>query len=142
SLRRTLAEREATLDDLTRANTELAARDESQRAYAEFVRELKTLDVRALSTSGLRGLVRFAGAHVGAVFLLDAADRLVPVHACAIDGRTLDTTLFGSKGLPQSVMETREPSILDQEALGSEAPEMDIGVGKVRIGWVLAQPIA
>jgi len=142
SLRRTLAEREATLEDLTRANTELAARDESGRAYAEFVRELKTLDVRALSTSGLRGLVRFAGAHVGAVFLLDAADRLVPVHACAIDGRTLDTALFGSKGLPQSVMETREPSVLDEAALGSDAPEMDIGVGKVRIGWVLVQPIA
>ncbi len=142
SLRRTLAEREATLEDLTRANAELAARDESGRAYAEFVRELKTLDVRALSTSGLRGLVRLAGAHVGAVFLLDAADRLVPVHACAVDGRALDTSLFGSKGLPQSVMETREPNVLDQTALGDNAPEMDIGVGKIRIGWVLAQPIA
>jgi len=142
SLRRTLAEREATLEDLTRANAELAARDESNRAYTEFVRELKTLDVGALSTSGLRGLVRLAGAHVGAVFLLDAADRLVPVHACAVDGRALDTSLFGSKGLPQSVMETREPNVLDQTALGSSAPEMDIGVGKVRIGWVLAQPIA
>ena len=122
SLRRTLAEREATLEDLTRANAALAARDEAGRAYAEFVRELKTLDVRALSTSGLRGLVRLANAHVGAVFLLDSADRLVPVHACSVDGRALDSALFGSKGLPQSVMETREPN--------------------VRIGWVLAQPIA
>ena len=87
--------------------------------------------MRALSTSGLRGLVRPAGAHVGAVFLLDAADRRVPVHACAVDGRALDTSLFGSKGLPQSVMETREPNVLDQSALGDSAPEMDIGVGKV-----------
>ncbi len=142
SLRRTLAEREATLEDLTRANAELAARDESARAYAEFVRELKTLDVTALSTSGLRGLVRLAGAHVGAVFLLDAADRLVPVQACAVDGRALDSHLFGSRGLPHSVMESREPSVLDQAALGDTAPELDIGVGKVRIGWVLAQPIA
>ncbi len=142
SLRRTLAEREATLEDLTRANAELAARDEEGRAYAEFVRELKTLDVGALSTSGLRGLVRLAGAHVGAVFLLDAADRLVPVHACAVDGRALDTQILSPKGLPQSVMETREPTTLDASALGEGAPELDIGLGRVRIGWVLAQPIA
>ena len=142
SLRRTLAEREATLEDLTRANAELAARDEEARAYAEFVRELKTLDVGALSTSGLRGLVRLAGAHVGAVFLKDSADRLVPVHAASIDGRALDTTLFGSKGLPQSVMDTREPTVLGPSALGEQAPELDLGVGKVKIGWVLGQPIA
>jgi signal transduction histidine kinase/CHASE3 domain sensor protein len=141
SLRRALAEREATLEELTRANATLAARDDAGRAFAEFVRELKTLDVRALSTSGLRGLVRLANAHVGAVFLLDSADRLVPMHACAVDGRALDSALFGSKGLPQSVMETREPNVLDQSAL-VDPPELDIGVGKVRIGWVLAQPIA
>ncbi|HEX4512956.1 MAG TPA: ATP-binding protein [Polyangiaceae bacterium] len=142
SLRRTLAEREATLEDLTRANAELAARDEEGRAYNEFVRELKTLDVGALSTSGLRGLVRLAGAHVGAVFLVDSADRLVPVHAASVDGRALDTGLFGSKGLPQSVMETRELTVLGPTALGDQAPELDLGVGKVKIGWVLGQPIA
>jgi len=142
SLRKTLAEREATLEDLTRANAELAARDDEARAYAEFVRELKTLDVGALSTSGLRGLVRLAGAHVGAVFLKDSADRLVPVHAASVDGRALDTALFGSKGLPQSVMDTREPTVLGPSALGDQAPELDLGVGKVKIGWVLGQPIA
>jgi len=142
SLQRTLSEREATLEDLTRANAELAARDDSNRAYAEFVRELKTLDVGALSTSGLRGLVRLAGAHVGAVFLLDSAGRLVPVHASAVDGRALDAPLFGSKGLPQSVMDSREPTVLEASALGTSPPEIDIGIGKVRIGWVFAQPIA
>ena len=142
SLRKTLADREATLEDLTRANAALAARDESGRAYAEFVRELKTLDLRALSTSGLRGLVRLAEAHVGAVFLVDSAGRLVPVQASAVDGRALDTEIFGSKGLVQSVLETREPMVLDRTALGDQAPELDVGVGKVRIGWVLAQPVA
>ncbi|HEY1959421.1 MAG TPA: ATP-binding protein [Polyangiaceae bacterium] len=142
SLKRTLAEREATVEDLTRANAALAARDEAGRAYAEFVRELKTLEVGALTTSGLRGLVRLADAHVGAVFLLDSADRLVPAAACALDGRTLDTEIFGAKGLVQSVVETREPRVLDREALGKDAPEIDIGVGKVRVAWVLAQPVA
>jgi len=64
------------------------------------------------------------------------------VHACSVDGRALDTSLFGSKGLPQSVMETREPTVLDPSALGEQAPELDVGFGKVRIGWVLGQPIA
>ena len=39
-------------------------------------------------------------------------------------------------------MESREPTVLDASALGDAAPEIDLGVGKVRIGWVLAQPIA
>jgi len=142
SLRRTLAEREATLDDLTRANAALAARDEAGRAYTEFVRELKTLDVGELGSSGLRGLVRLADAHVGAVFLLDSAGRLVPAAACALDGRALDTEMFGAKGLVQSVVDSREPCVLDREALGEGAPEIDIGIGKVRVAWVLAQPIA
>jgi len=67
SLRSTLAERERALSELTR-------RDAAASAYAEFVRELKTLDVAALSTSGLRGLVRLARAQIGAVYLLDGAD--------------------------------------------------------------------
>ena len=142
SLRKTLAEREATLEDLTRANAALAARDEAGRAYTEFVRELKTLDVGELGSSGLRGLVRLADAHVGAVFLLDSAGRLVPAAACALDGRALDTEMFGAKGLVQSVVESREPCVLDREALGEGAPEIDIGIGKVRVAWVLAQPIA
>jgi signal transduction histidine kinase/CHASE3 domain sensor protein len=142
SLRRTLSEREATLEDLTRANAELAARDESARAYAEFVRELKTLDLGALSTSGLRGLVRLAGAHVGAVFLLDSADRLVLVQASALDGQTLDGSRFSARGLPQTVVDSREPMVLGAAELGPDAPEIDVGLAKVRVGWLLAQPVA
>ncbi len=42
----------------------------------------------------------------------------------------------------QSVVDTREPKVLDREALADGAPEIDVGIGKVRIGWVLAQPVA
>src|SRR6185312_7244452 len=76
------------------------------------------------------------------VFLLDSAGRLVPAAACALDGRALDTEMFGAKGLVQSVVDSREPCVLDREALGEGAPEIDIGIGKVRVAWVLAQPIA
>ena len=92
----------ATLAELTRANAELAARDDDARAYAEFVRELKTLDVKALAAGGLQGLVRLAGAQVGVVYLLDGADRLVPFTRCATDGRALDHELFGAEGLPRA----------------------------------------
>ncbi len=135
SLRRTLAEREETLEHLTRANAELAARDEAQRAYAEFVRQLKTLDVSALSTSGLRGLVRLAGAHVGAVFLFDSRRRLVPVHAFTVDGRALDTRLFGEQGFAAERHRVARADCLEASALGDGAPELDLGVASAhRLG--------
>ena len=57
SLRATLADRERAVAELTRANEDLALRDARARAYAEFVRELKTLDVGALATGGMQTLV-------------------------------------------------------------------------------------
>jgi signal transduction histidine kinase/CHASE3 domain sensor protein len=142
SLRATLAERERAVADLTRANEDLALRDERARAYAEFVRELKTLDVGALATSGLQTLVRLADAQVGAVYLLDDADRLVAIQAAATDGRAIDHRMFGAEGLPKSVMERREPVFLRADALGEPLPKLDLGVAVAPLRWVLAYPIA
>jgi signal transduction histidine kinase/CHASE3 domain sensor protein len=142
SLRATLADRERAVAELTRANEDLARRDESARAYAEFVRELKTLDVRALAAGGLHSLVGLAEAQVGAVYLLDDADRLVAVQAVASDGRAVDHGLFGSDGLPRSVMERREPVVLRGESMGEPLPALDLGIGTARLRWVLGYPIA
>jgi signal transduction histidine kinase/CHASE3 domain sensor protein len=142
SLRATLADRERAMAELTRANEDLAARDARARAYAEFVRELKTLDVGALAAGGLQTLMRLADAQVGVVYLLDDADRLVPVHANAADGRAVDHGAFGADGLPKSVLEKREPVYLSSEALGDSVPELDLGIGKAPLRWVLAYPIA
>ncbi len=142
SLRATLAERERTLDELRRANDALALRDARARAYAEFVRELKALDVGALATGGLQTLVRMADAQVGAVFLLDDANHLVPVQATASDGRALDHATFGAQGLPKSVMERREAVFLRAEELGTPLPSLDLGVGAAPLRWVLAYPVA
>ncbi|HEY8042515.1 MAG TPA: ATP-binding protein [Polyangiaceae bacterium] len=141
-LRATLAERERALTDLTRANQDLVLRDARARAYAEFVRELKTLDVAALAAGGLQSLVRLAEAQVGVVYLLDDAERLVPVHASAADGRAVDHRAFGPEGLPKTVLERREPLYLRSEALGEPLPDLDLGVGKAPLRWVLAYPIA
>ena len=141
-LRATLADRERALHELTEANEALAGRDADARAYAEFVRELKTLDVAALSSSGLHGLVRLADAHVGVVYLLDGADRLVPVHAASADGRILEHALFGAEGLPRTVMQNREAVMLSAASLGSMPPKLDLGVAQAPVLWVLAQPIA
>jgi signal transduction histidine kinase/CHASE3 domain sensor protein len=141
-LRSTLAERERTLAELTKANEELAARDARGRAYAEFVRELKTLDVRALSSAGLYGLVHMARAQLGVVYLLDDANRLVPVHAVSADARVVEHAAFASDGLPKSVMEKREPHLLKGDLLGETPPRVDLGVATAPIRWVLAQPIA
>ncbi len=141
-LRNTLAEREATLLDLRRANAELAQRDANNLAYAEFVRELKTLDVAELSTSGLRGMVRLADAQVGVVLLLDSTDALVPVHACRVDGRAVDHASFVGGRFPDALMHTREPVVLAGEALGSAPPQLDLGTETLTLGWVLAQPVA
>jgi len=135
SLRSTLAERE-------RALAELTNRDAAQRAYAEFVRELKTLDVGALATSGLRGLVRLAAGHLGVVYLLDGADRLLPVHAMSVDGKVIDHELFSAEGLPRAVLERREPLMLEGELGGSTVPSLDLALTKVPIKWILAQPIS
>ena len=134
SLRSTLSERE-------RALAELTSRDAAQRAYAEFVRELKTLDVGALSTSGLRGLVRLAAGHVGVVYLLDGADRLLPVHAMSADGRIVDHELFSADGLPRAVLERREPLMLEGD-FGGTPPSLDLALAKVPLKWILAQPIS
>jgi signal transduction histidine kinase/CHASE3 domain sensor protein len=142
SLRATLADRERALADLTRANADLALRDARARAYAEFVRELKALDVGALATGGLQTLVRLSGAQVGAVYLLDDADRLVPVQATAVDGRAFDHRVFGAEGLPKSVMDRREPVFLSAEVLGEPLPKLDLGVGAAPLRWVLAYPVA
>jgi signal transduction histidine kinase/CHASE3 domain sensor protein len=142
SLRRTLSEREETLARLTAANAELAMRDQDARDYAEFVRQLKTLDVGSLSSAGLRGLVRLASAHVGVLYLLDAADQLQPIHAFTIDGRAVNTGVFSTEGLPRAVVESREPLLLTQAELGDRAPSVDLGVGSVKLSWVLAQPVA
>ncbi len=140
-LRATLAERERTLDELTRANAALADRDALARAYAEFVRELKTLDVKALSTSGLQSLIRVAGAQVGVVYLLDDANRLIPLHAATHDRRVVEHTTFAAEGLPRSVMATRETVMLTGTALG-DPPKIDLGVTTAQLRWVLAVPIA
>jgi signal transduction histidine kinase/CHASE3 domain sensor protein len=142
SLRATLADRERAVADLTRANEELSARDARARAYAEFVRELKTLDMGALAAGGLQSLARLADAQVAVVYLLDDADRLVPVHAVAADGRVVHHTSFGTEGLPKVVTERREPTYIQGDDLGSPAPEIDLGVGKARLRWVLGYPIA
>jgi signal transduction histidine kinase/CHASE3 domain sensor protein len=141
SLRATLAERERAVRDLTRANAALALRDERAREYAGFVRELKTLDVGALAGVGLETLVRLASAQVGVVYLLDDADALVAIQATAADGRALDHHAFGPEGLPRSVMEKREPVFLRFEG-GDDQPELDLGVTKTKLRWVLAYPIA
>jgi signal transduction histidine kinase/CHASE3 domain sensor protein len=142
SLRATLADRERAVAQLTRANEDLAARDARARAYAEFVRELKTLDVGALAAGGLQSLVRLADAQVGVVYLLDDADRLVPVHASSADGRVVEHRAFGAEGLPKTVMEKREPLYLGADALGEPMPKLDLGIGSAPLRWVLAYPIA
>ncbi len=142
SLRATLADRERTLAELTRANAALALRDARARGYAEFVRELKALDVGALATGGLQTLVRLADAQVGTVYLLDDANRLVPVQATASDGRAIDHHAFGAEGLPKNVMEKREPVFLVGDALGEPLPSLDLGIGFAPLRWVLAYPVA
>jgi signal transduction histidine kinase/CHASE3 domain sensor protein len=142
SLRATLAERERAVAELTRANEDLARRDARARAYAEFVRELKTLDVRALAAGGLQSLVRLADAQVGVVYLLDDADRLVAVQAAASDGRAVDHGVFGVDGLPRSVMEKREPVFLSGDSMAEPPPTLDLGIGAARLQWVLGYPIA
>jgi signal transduction histidine kinase/CHASE3 domain sensor protein len=141
-LRATLAERERAVADLTRANEDLAQRDARARQYAEFVRELKTHDVGALTASGLQSLVRIADAQVGAVYLLDVADRLMPVHGVAADGRVIDGRSFGSEGLPKSVMEKREPVFLQASALAEPVPSLELGIGRAPLRWVLGYPVA
>jgi len=141
-LRATLADREKAVADLTSANADLAARDARARAYAEFVRELKTLDVAALAKGGLISLVRLADAQVGIVYLLDDADRLVPVHATSIDGRVVEQRAFAADGLPKSVMERREATYLEGDALVEPLPRLDLGVGGAPLRWVLAHPVA
>jgi signal transduction histidine kinase/CHASE3 domain sensor protein len=142
SLRATLADRERALDELTRANEALAQRDARARAYAEFVRELKALDVSALVTGGLHTLVRLADAQVGTVYLLDDANRLVPVQATASDGRAVDHTTFGAEGLPKHVMDKREAVFLVGDELGDPLPSLDLGIGSAPLRWVLAYPVA
>ncbi len=106
------------------------------------MRELKTLDLRALAAGGLQTLVRMADAQVGVIYLLDSADRLVPIQAIAVDGRAIDHRAFGADGLPKSVMEKREPVFLCAEALAEPLPELDLGVGCARLRWTLSYPIA
>jgi two-component system, chemotaxis family, sensor kinase CheA len=142
SLRATLSDRERAVAELVRANAALALREERARAYAAFVRELKTLDVNVLADVGLQTLVRLADAQVGAVFLLDDADRLVPVQARSADGRAIEHSLFGADGLPRSVMDRREPVTLRGEALGEPLPALDLGVGRAPLHWVLGYPVA
>ncbi len=134
SLRSTLSERE-------RALAELTSRDAAQRAYAEFVRELKTLDVRALSTSGLRGLVRLAAGDVGVVYLLDGANRLQPVQALSVDGKVIDHDLFSAEGVPRAVFDRREPLMIEGEFPGTP-PTLDLALAKAPLHWILAQPIS
>jgi signal transduction histidine kinase/CHASE3 domain sensor protein len=134
NLRSTLAERE-------RALAELTSRDAAARAYAEFVRELRTLDIDALSTGGLRGLVRLANAQIGAVFLKDGADRLVPVQAISADGRILEHKLLTPEGLPKAVLEKREPLMLEGN-LGEPLPELELSVARAPLRWMLGQPIS
>jgi signal transduction histidine kinase/CHASE3 domain sensor protein len=141
-LRATLSERERAVAQLTEVNEDLAGRDARARAYAEFVRELKTLDVGALAAGGLQSLVSMSRAQVGIVYLLDDADRLVPVRATAADGRATHHRLFGADGLPKSVMGKREATFLEADKLGEPLPSLDLGIGSAPLRWVLGYPIA
>ena len=141
SLRATLADRERAVADLTRANAALALRDQRAREYAEFVRELQTLDVAALAGVGLETLVRLAVAQVGIVYLLDDADQLVAIQAAAADGHVLAHQTFTADGLPYTVMEKREPVFMRFDHT-ADRPGLDLGVTKVPLHWVLAYPIA
>jgi signal transduction histidine kinase/CHASE3 domain sensor protein len=140
SLRSTLAERERAVADLTLANEALARRDAAAREYAEFVRQLKTLDVRALATSGVQGLVRLAGGQVGVVYLLDGANRLVPLNVVSPDGRVAEHPMLLADGLPRTVMEKREAIFLGANM--DLAPTLDLGVAEAPLRWVLGHPIA
>jgi signal transduction histidine kinase/CHASE3 domain sensor protein len=142
SLRATLAGRERAVAQLTRVNENLAQRDARAQAYAEFVRELKTLDVGALAAGGLQSLVGMSRAQVGVVYLLDDAERLVPVHAFSADGRATHHRAFSAEGLPRSVMDKREPVYLDADRLAEPLPSLDLGIGAAPLRWALAYPVA
>jgi signal transduction histidine kinase len=58
------------------------------------------------------------------------------------DGRALDHRLFATEGFPRLVMEKREPVLLTGEPLGDVPPEIDFGLAKTKVSWLLAQPIA
>ncbi len=144
SLRATLADRERALADLLRANEALAsartrprARLRGVRARAEGARRGRPRDRRA-------PVPRAPGRRAGSWtrYLLDDANRLVPVQATAADGRAIDHHAFGAEGLPKSVMERREPVFLKAEALGEPLPTLDLGVGVAPLRWVLAYPVA
>jgi signal transduction histidine kinase len=106
------------------------------------VSELKALDVGALATGGLQTLVRLTDAQVGAVYLLDDASRLVAVQAVAADGRAIDHRVFGSEGLPKSVMDRREAVFLRSESLGEPLPTLDLGIGTAPLRWTFAHPVS
>ena len=86
--------------------------------------------------------MRLADAQVGAVYLLDDANRLVPVQAIATDGRASTTCSFGAEGLPKSVLERREPVFLRGGIARRPLPTLDLGVGTAPLRWVLAYPVA
>src|SRR5262249_53231847 len=65
-----------------------------------------------------------------------------PIHAVSADGRALEHRQLGADGLPRAVMERREPTFLREEDLGPSPPKIDLGVMKVDVRWILAQPIA
>ncbi len=142
SLRATLAGRERAVAQLTQVNENLAQRDARAQAYAEFVRELKTLDVGALAAGGLQSLVGMSRAQVGVVYLLDDPHRLVPPHALSAVRRATHHPAFGADRRPRSVMEKREPVYLDAEKLAEPLPSLDLGVGSAPLRWALAYPVA
>ena len=142
SLRATLAEREQTLTELRVANGNLAARDADSRAYAEFVRELKSLDVQAFPLWPVaRAGSWLAEGDIGVAYLLDGADRIVPIRAIATDGRALDHHLLGAEGLPRAVMERREPMVLGERDFGRRRRRSTWGYC-LPLKWLLAQLVA
>lgn len=142
TLRATLREREETLVELQRVNQTLHERDVLARGYADFVRELKTLDLRVLMSNGLESLVRLGHALLGVVYLVSDAGELVPSLGVGPSGRTPLGDLFSTKGLAATVSQNKKPMFLSEKELGEGAAMVDLGVGKAPLRWVLAHPIS
>jgi signal transduction histidine kinase len=60
----------------------------------------------------------------------------------ASDGRALEHQTLSADGLPRSVMERREPVVLRESDFGASPPHIDLGIAKIPIRWLLAQPVA
>jgi len=112
----------------------LREREKRERLQMELLSTLNSVDVAYIAKNSIKKLVKIANGLLGAVYVFDDEKGDLRCYATySVDDRAIER--ISSSGFPKEVYERNEIMSFEDDL------EVDFGIGRMRLGWVLGLPL-